>query len=169
MKKHLVITGTSPPPIFFPVKAGLRKSVKKSARPIGGSRTHNRHTALAQMQYRTSIYAINRFRIFDVSFERCLLSKVRVQETSIETNSTHPTVGYRTPLSPDASPWHFRLCYRRHRCNDGLLRDLRKLSNFKSCRLSRTTHISLVNELCNLPISRLLPTVAKPLKPLPDS
>lgn len=39
MKKHLVITGTSPPPIFFPVKAGLRKSVKKSARPTVGSRT----------------------------------------------------------------------------------------------------------------------------------
>nr|DAJ11552.1 MAG TPA: hypothetical protein [Bacteriophage sp.] len=39
MKKHLVITGTSPPPIFFPVKAGLRKSVKKSARPTVGNRT----------------------------------------------------------------------------------------------------------------------------------
>lgn len=39
MKKHLVITGTSPPPIFFPVKAGLRKSVKKSARPTVGTRT----------------------------------------------------------------------------------------------------------------------------------
>ena len=25
---------------------------------------------------------------------------MRVQETNIETNSTHPTVGYRTPLSP---------------------------------------------------------------------
>ena len=36
-KSHLVITGTSPPPIFFPVKAGLRKSVKKSARPTVGS------------------------------------------------------------------------------------------------------------------------------------
>ena len=39
MKKHLVITGTSPPPIFFPVKAGLRESVKKSARPTVGYRT----------------------------------------------------------------------------------------------------------------------------------
>lgn len=28
MKKHLVITGTSPPPIFFPVKAGLRKQLR---------------------------------------------------------------------------------------------------------------------------------------------
>ena len=62
-KSHLVITGTSPPPIFFPVKAGLRKSVKKSARP---------------------------------------------------------TVGSRTPLSPAWCPWHFQLCYRRHRCNNGL-------------------------------------------------
>ena len=116
MKKHLVFTVTLPTPIFFPVKAGLRKSVKKSARPIGGNRTHNRHITFAQMQYRTSIYAINRFRIFDISFERCLISKVRVQETSIETNPTHPTMGYRTPLSPDDCPWHFRLCYRRHFC-----------------------------------------------------
>nr|DAG26595.1 MAG TPA: D-alanyl-D-alanine carboxypeptidase [Bacteriophage sp.] len=29
-------------------------------------------------------------------------------------------MGYRTPLFPDDYPWHFQLCYRRHRCNNGL-------------------------------------------------